>query len=62
MTVRDAEKHLKDGQFAPGTMEPKISAAVNFIKRGGERVLISAIDSVAEALSGQTGTVITNQS
>ena len=62
MTVRDAEKHLKDRQFAPGTMEPKISAAVNFIKRGGERVLISAIDSVAEALSGQTGTVITNQS
>ena len=62
MTMRDAKKHLKDGQFAPGTMEPKISAAVNFIKRGGERVLISAIDSVAEALSGQTGTVITNQS
>ena len=62
MTVKEAQTYLKEGQFTPGTMEPKISAAMDFINRGGERVLISAIDSLAEALLGETGTVITNQS
>ena len=62
MTVTEAQTYLKEGQFTPGTMEPKISAAMDFINKGGERVLISAIDSLAEALLGETGTVITNQS
>ena len=62
ITVTEAQTYLKEGQFTPGTMEPKISAAMDFINRGGERVLISAIDSLAEALLGETGTVITNQS
>ena len=62
MTVTEAQTYLKEGQFTPGTMEPKISAAMDFINRGGERVFISAIDSLAEALLGETGTVITNHS
>tara|TARA_Y100000588_G_scaffold61234_1_gene60380 strand:+ start:469 stop:780 length:312 start_codon:yes stop_codon:yes gene_type:complete len=59
MTERDALQHLKNGQFEAGSMEPKISAAVDFIEKGGKRVIISAIDAVPDALKGLTGTVIT---
>ena len=59
LTVKEAEKHLKEGCFPPGSMGPKIQAAINFLNWGGEVAIIAAIDKVQEALEGITGTKIT---
>ncbi len=56
ITIEEAERYMAEGHFAPGSMGPKIQAAVNFLKGGGESVLITAIDKVREAISGKTGT------
>jgi carbamate kinase len=52
----EAEAHLADGQFAAGSMGPKISAALDFLRAGGREVLITAPDRLAAALRGETGT------
>ena len=58
LTVSDAEKHLANGQFSPGSMGPKIEAAIDFLKSGGEKVVISSIERAYEAVSGNAGTVV----
>ena len=59
LTVKEAQKYLKEGHFPPGSMGPKIQAAINFLNWGGEVAIIAAIDKVKEALEGITGTKIT---
>ena len=59
LTVKEAERYLKEGHFPPGSMGPKIQAAINFLNWGGEVAIIAAIDKVKEALEGTTGTKIT---
>lgn len=58
MTVVEAEKHLADGQFPPGSMGPKIEAAIDFVKRSGQQVLITDVDHLREGLDGTAGTRI----
>lgn len=58
MTVADAKKHMSEGQFPPGSMGPKVQAAINFIEAGGRRVVISSIEKMREAIEGKTGTKI----
>lgn len=59
ITMHKAEKYLKDGQFPPGSMAPKIEACIRFIKAGGEKAIITSLDHAIDALLGKTGTVIT---
>ena len=59
LTVKEAQRYLKEGHFPPGSMGPKIQAAINFLNWGGEVAIITAIDKVKEALEGITGTKIT---
>ena len=56
MTAEEAEGHLKDGQFPPGSMGPKIEAALDYLRAGGGEVLITSTDKLAAALRGETGT------
>ncbi len=49
---------LSAGEFAPGSMRPKIEAAVEFIGRGGEEVIITSPRHLVEALNGDYGTHI----
>jgi len=56
VTVSEMEQYLKQGQFPPGNMGPKVEAAVNFILQGGEKVIIASLDQVLEALQGKAGT------
>ena len=58
MTAAEATKHAADGQFPPGSMGPKITAALRFLERGGPRALITALDKLEPALAGQAGTEI----
>ncbi len=54
----EARKYLEAGQFAPGSMGPKIESALDFLSQGGRRVLITQPESLAAALNGITGTHI----
>jgi len=58
MTVAEAEKHMADGQFPPGSMGPKIDSAIQFVKNSGHEVLITDVEVLREALEGKNGTVI----
>jgi len=58
MTLDEAKKHLADGQFGKGSMEPKIRAIVGFLERGGKEALITDPANIELALEGKTGTRI----
>lgn len=59
MTVREASKYLKEGQFAPGSMGPKIEAAISFVSGGKQRkCIITHAHTLSEALANKNGTVI----
>jgi carbamate kinase len=58
MTVAEAERYYSEKQFPPGSMGPKIEAAIDFIKSGGKRVVIGSIDKAYEAVTGSAGTII----
>lgn len=56
VTLRELKAHHAAGQFPPGSMGPKIDAAISFIEGGGERVIIARLDEAMPALEGKTGT------
>lgn len=58
LDVATARALLAEGQFPPGSMGPKIDAAIRFVEAGGREVLITRAESLSEALDGKTGTVI----
>jgi cysteinyl-tRNA synthetase len=54
-----AEKYIKEGHFAKGSMLPKVEAAVMFAKSANHRsALITKLENAKEAIEGRTGTVI----
>jgi len=59
ITKNEAQQYLQEGHFPPGSMGPKIQAAINFLNWGGEEAIITSIDKVKEALGGIAGTKIT---
>lgn len=58
MTVGEAEKYLSEDQFAPGSMEPKIKAAIQFLDQGWGRVIITSPERTIEAIKGEAGTLM----
>ena len=60
MTVAEARKYIAEGQFAPGSMLPKVEACIEFVEAHPEgRALITSLECAAKGLKGETGTVIT---
>ncbi len=57
-TASELERLLGEGHFPPGSMEPKIRAAVEFVRGGGCSVTITSPEKVREALEGRAGTRI----
>jgi carbamate kinase len=55
LSPEEAELHLAQGQFPAGSMGPKVTAAVNFLRDGGQRVLITSADRLAAAARGDAG-------
>ena len=60
ITVSEAQKHYDDGQFPPGSMGPKMDAAIKYLKGGGKKVIITSIDALKDALAGKAGTTISS--
>ena len=60
LTTTQAERYMADGEFAKGSMLPKIEAAVSFAKSGeGRQALITSLEKAKEGIQGHTGTRIT---
>ncbi len=58
LSVQETIKYLKGGQFKEGSMRPKIEASIEFLKKGGKKVLITSPERLNSALKGKLGTVI----
>ncbi len=56
LTADEAERHLRDGQFPPGSMGPKVQAAVDFLRAGGRRAVITDVAHAREGVEGEAGT------
>lgn len=61
VTVVEAERHLQDGQFAAGSMGPKIAAATRFVRHGGGMAVITTpellLGTISSSLWSPTGDV-----
>lgn len=61
MNIKDAYKYIEEKQFAPGSMLPKVKAAVMFAEsKKGKKSIITSLGKLKEALCGITGTVISD--
>ena len=57
MTCAEAEQYCKEGHFAPGSMLPKVQAAMRFAATGKEAI-IASLENAAAALRGESGTKV----
>ena len=58
LTRDECVAYLKKGQFAPGSMGPKVEAAVAFLDSGGKSVVVTTLEKAREAAALQAGTII----
>lgn len=58
VTVSQMRQYLDEGHFPPGSMGPKVEAALSFIANGGKQVVITSLEKAVDALAGQAGTRI----
>ena len=59
MSAAEAKQYIKEGHFAPGSMLPKIEAALNFVEsKPGRIAIITSLDKAVDAIEGRAGTTI----
>ena len=59
LTPEKARQYIAEGHFAPGSMLPKVEAAVKFAEsKPGRKALITLLEKAKEGIAGNTGTVI----
>ena len=56
--IKEIKKWIKQGQFGEGTMLPKIQAALYFLEHHGNKVVITSLNNIEEAIKGNAGTII----
>jgi carbamate kinase len=56
LTIKQTERWLEAGQFPAGSMGPKVSSILTFLKAGGKRGLITTPGHLEDALDGISGT------
>ncbi len=59
VTLDEMKAYAAEGHFPPGSMGPKIEAAIAFIENGGREVIISSIEKAHQAVIGDAGTRMT---
>ena len=58
VTPEEARKYMAAGEFAPGSMLPKVQAAVEFVEsKPGRRALITLLEKAKDGIAGKTGTL-----
>lgn len=57
--VHELRALQREGHFPPGSMGPKVEAALRFVEEGGGEAIVSSLEAAARALAGETGTRIT---
>jgi carbamate kinase len=61
MNLQEAAQFIQEGQFAPGSMLPKVEAAILFVKNNNHRqAIIASLKEAEKAMMGLSGTAITN--
>ena len=59
LTPADVERYIGEGQFAPGSMLPKVEAALAFAQSGpGRSSLITLLERASDGIAGKTGTIV----
>lgn len=59
ITIAEAKQYIEEGHFAPGSMLPKVKAALKFVEsKPGRRALITSLEMAKEGIEGKTGTII----
>jgi carbamate kinase len=62
ITLREAGQHMREGHFPPGSMGPKIEAAMQFAEANEKRAVITSIENIEAAVKGEIGTEISGRS
>ena len=59
LTIEEAKKYIAEGQFAKGSMLPKVEACIDFVSKSeGKIAIITSLDDADDAINGKTGTII----
>ncbi len=58
VTLDQMRAYAAEGHFASGSMGPKVDAACRFVEQGGARAVITDLDSITDAITGDAGTVV----
>ncbi|MCP1841824.1 carbamate kinase [Bradyrhizobium sp. USDA 4524] len=58
VSLAQIKAYHREGHFPPGSMGPKVDAAIRFLEGGGKRAIISHLNCAMAALTGETGTHI----
>jgi carbamate kinase len=61
VSVAELRGHAAVGQFASGSMGPKVEAVCRFVEAGGRRAVITSLDRIADGVLGHAGTVVTEE-
>ena len=62
MTAKEAQQYMDEGHFAPGSMQPKIEAAIQFVESGpGRKAIIAELAQALQALESKAKTWITGE-
>lgn len=56
LSLAEAARYLAAGHFPPGSMGPKIEAAMAFLRGGGKRAVITSVATIEQAVAGRAGT------
>jgi carbamate kinase len=61
MDINTAIEYMKEGHFPPGSMGPKIQAAIDFLENGGDEVIITSPENAEKSVRGTIGTHIVRE-
>ena len=59
VTINELKQYINEGQFAAGSMLPKVRAVIDFVENTGKKAVITSLKNVDKLIAGGTGTVIT---
>jgi len=59
--LNELKEYYEKGLFPPGSMGPKMLAAIRFLESGGKKVIVANLEKCWESIQGRTGTIITKE-